>query len=189
MCPSSPAAPLPAHRRPASTTDPPRPVPHQTARNDGRLAAGAELEFRGRGDRDVVCHPHTGPHPPSQFVGEGVRIGPAARQIRVESDRAGGGVDSARGSDSDSCQLIDADGCGVGGVRNGSSNRIDDRRRAALGRCRPAHAAEDLALPLDYQDIDLRSAQVDPGAHRSEPKDPAAAEEREAVPGTPPSPR
>jgi hypothetical protein len=77
------------HDRPAEAGSPP----------DGQerleVAAGAEFEFGGGGCCDVVCHPHTGPDPPNQFLGKGVRIGPTARQIRVESDRAGGSVDSA----------------------------------------------------------------------------------------------
>jgi hypothetical protein len=60
-----------------------------------KIAAGAELELRSRSRGNVVGHPHRDPHAPSELLGQGVRVGPAARQIRVESHRAGGGVDGA----------------------------------------------------------------------------------------------
>src|SRR5262249_51691740 len=159
-CPVAFPPPTSGHGRAAEAGSPP------DGKKGREVAAGAELELRLRGNCDVVSHPHPGPHAPNKFLGEGVRIGPAARQVRVESHRARGSVDNARRSDSDSCQLIDAHGCRVGGVLNSSSKCSTPRRCAALGRCLPARTAKDLTLPLDYQGIDLRSAKVDPGAHR-----------------------
>ena len=57
------------------------------------VATGAELELCGRGDCDVVRHQHGCPDELSQSGGEGVRIAPAAREIRVEPDSACVGID------------------------------------------------------------------------------------------------
>ena len=129
------------------------------------VATRAELELCGRGDRDVVRHPHGCADELSQSCGKGVRIAPAAREIRVEPDSPGVAIDGTGRADPDSGQLVNPNrrvGCGV---LDGSSDRIDNCRGAALGRCRLPRTTDHLAVPFQHEGINLRAAQIDPGVH------------------------
>jgi hypothetical protein len=127
------------------------------------VAAGAELELRVGRHLDVVAEPD---RHAERGVQRGAQVEHAVpvRQVLGAGDRTGVVVDLARRADPDALEV------GRHDLRLGRrlaqrvGDRVRDVLRAALGRRRPARAADHLVVVVDDHRLDLRAAEVDAAA-------------------------